>query len=64
MATQQEHVPPTRRTPATDDFPTGPNVGEKLPDFTLPNQRGKLVNFTKARDRRRAVVVFQRSTRW
>ena len=65
MTTQQaEQVPPTRRMPATDDFPTGPDVGQPLPDFTLPDQRGELVNFTKAREGKRALVVFQRSTRW
>lgn len=65
MTTQQaEQTPPTRRMPATDDFPTGPAVGETLPDFTLPDQHGKPVNFTKARQAKRALVVFQRSTRW
>jgi len=65
MSTQQpEQVAATRRMPATDDFPTGPAVGETLPDFTLPDQRGEQVNFTKAREGKRALVVFQRSTRW
>ncbi len=63
MATQ-EQVPPTRRMPATDDFPTGPAIGERLPDFTLPDQSGEPVNFIKARAGKRALVVFQRSTRW
>ncbi len=62
--TGQDQTPPTRRMPETDDFPTGPAVGEMLPEFTLPNQNGDMVNFTKAREGKRALVVFQRSTRW
>ena len=34
-------VPPTRRAPATDDFPTGPALGDALPDFTLADQQGE-----------------------
>jgi len=65
MTSQQaERVPPSRRMPASDDFPTGPAVGQPLPDFTLPNQHNEPVNFTKAREGERALVVFQRSTRW
>ena len=63
MATQDQ-IPPTRRMPATNNFPTGPAIGELLPDFTLPNQHGALVNFTKGRAGRPALVVFQRSSRW
>lgn len=56
--------PPTQRVPDTDDFPTGPDVGEPLPDFTLSDQHGRTVNFTEAREGHRALVVFQRSARW
>ncbi len=65
MTTQPpEETPPGLRTPLTDDFPTGPDVGETLPDFTLRDQHGNLVNFTAARGGRRALVVFHRSGRW
>lgn len=57
-------LPPSRRTPSTDDFPTGPTIGDLLPDFTLPDQTGVLRNFTATRDGARALVVFYRSTRW
>jgi hypothetical protein len=30
---------PARVYPATEEFPTGPALGERLPDFILPNQR-------------------------
>ena len=59
-----EPTPAPRRMPESDDFPSGPAIGERLPDFTLPDQSGKAVNFTAARDGRRALVMFHRSSRW
>jgi peroxiredoxin len=50
--------------PETEDFPTGPAVGEVFPDFTLRNQRNEAVNLTAARAGHKALVVFQRSARW
>ena len=66
MTRQQlrEQVPPSRRMPETDDFPSGPSIGERLPDFTLPDQENNLVNFSQARQGKRAMVVFHRSARW
>jgi hypothetical protein len=55
---------PTQRTPATNDFPTGPAIGDPFPDFALPNQRGDVVHLSEARGESRAVVVFERSARW
>ena len=60
---EQEETPPSRRMPESDDFPTGPAVGEPLPDFTLPDQHGRRVNFTEARGGKRALVIFHRSAR-
>lgn len=60
----REELPPSRRNPPTEEFPTGPEVGERLPDFTLPDQHGRPVNITAARDGGRALVVFHRSARW
>ncbi len=57
-------TPPGLRFPDSDDFPTGPAVGEPLPDFTLPDQSGAPVTFSAARGDRRAAVVFLRSSRW
>jgi cytochrome oxidase Cu insertion factor (SCO1/SenC/PrrC family) len=70
MASQQQEQPqeqatrPTGRTPESDDFSTGPAIGEPLPDFTLSDQRGEPVNFSRARDGKRALVIFHRSARW
>lgn len=57
-------VPAAQRMPATDDFPSGPEVGEVFPDFTLRDWRGRDVNLGRARAGRRALIVFQRSSRW
>ena len=46
------------------DHPTGPEVGGRLPDITLPDQTGTLVNIDEARGEGRALVVFHRSLRW
>lgn len=46
------------------DHPTGPDVGERLPDIALLDQAGALVNIEEARDGGRALVVFHRSLRW
>nr|ACS68548.1 hypothetical protein GP2143_14031 [uncultured bacterium FLS18] len=56
---------PGRRYPAFEgEYPTGPAVGAKLPDFKLPNQRGEIVDFHVSREGKKAVVVFYRSCVW
>ncbi|MXY16442.1 MAG: hypothetical protein F4Y57_05445 [Acidobacteria bacterium] len=55
---------PARRYPATMEFPTGPALGERLPEFTLPNQHGEPVDFHAHRGGQGAVVVFYRSAVW
>ncbi len=55
---------PARRYPASADFPTGPALGERLPEFTLANQHGELIDFHADRDGHAAVVVFYRSAVW
>lgn len=57
------HVPP-RRYPASDQFPTGPAIGERLPEFKLPNQDGEIVDFHADRGDAKAIVVFYRSVVW
>ena len=53
-----------RRYPAEHDFPTGPNVGDRIPEFQLPNQDGELIDFHADRDTTKAVIVFYRSAVW
>ena len=43
---------------------TGPNVGDRLPDFVLPDSFGQEVDFHTHRAGRPAVVVFYRSAVW
>ncbi len=43
---------------------TGPAVGDVLPDFELPDQRGNLVRFSEARGGSQALVLFHRSASW
>ena len=55
---------PARRYPASEEFPTGPAIGERLPEFTLPNQDGEPIDFHKDRAGSKSIVVFYRSVVW
>ncbi len=45
-------------------FPTGPAVGERLPDIVAPDASGRMVNVHEARGDGPAVVDFYRSAVW
>ena len=47
-----------------DGHPTGPEVGETLPGFTLPDAFGTATTLHEDRAGRPAVVVFYRSAVW
>ncbi|MFN8638400.1 MAG: hypothetical protein U0360_02845 [Dehalococcoidia bacterium] len=64
MTAPAPQVPPAQRMPPTDDFPTGPSLGERFPVATLRNQHNELVDLEAARAGRPALIVFQRSARW
>ncbi len=55
---------PARTYPASDGFPSGPALGDRLPEFTLPNQHGESIDFHADRGGQPAVVVFYRSAVW
>ena len=55
---------PGRRYPATDDFPTGPTIGDPIPDFSLRDQNGVARDFHADRAGVKALVVFYRSASW
>lgn len=57
-------TPPSQRSPADGEFPTGPAVGERLPGFVLTDQFGREVDLHAARGARRALLLFHRSARW
>ena len=43
---------------------TGPMIGERLPDFTLPDAHGNRISFHADRGTRKAALVFYRSAVW
>ena len=53
-----------QRQPLPEGAPTGPEVGERLPDFTLPSANGRTVSFHEDRGDSKAAVVFYRSAVW
>jgi len=52
------------RQMAPEDFSFGPQVGEKLPDFTLPSSLGGRLTFHEDRAGHKAALVFVRSAVW
>ncbi len=42
----------------------GPEIGERLPDWSLPDASGKPIHFHEHRGDAKAVVVFYRSAVW
>ena len=52
------------RTGLPDGHGTGPEVGDALPDFELPDSTGRAVRLHEDRAGRPAVVVFYRSAVW
>jgi hypothetical protein len=47
-----------------EGFPTGPALGEVLPDFTLPAADGRTIRLHEDRGQSKAVVTFLRSAVW
>ena len=46
------------------EFPTGPAIGELLPDIVAPNHDGRMVDAHAERHDGPLVVVFYRSAVW
>jgi hypothetical protein len=51
-------------TPAVDVTRLGPQVGEKVPDFHLPDQRGQVRTLSSLMGPKGLVLVFIRSADW
>ena len=47
-----------------EGFPTGPGLGEVMPDFELPDQQGRPVRFAEWRGDGQALIIFYRSASW
>ena len=50
--------------PTDENFPTGPAIGEPVPDFELQDQFGNLTRYSKVRGTSQALILFQRSASW
>jgi peroxiredoxin len=50
--------------PYGPDFPTGPAIGERIPDFELPDQFGNPVRYSIVRGGNQALILFHRSASW
>ncbi len=53
-----------QRQPLPEGTATGPELGARLPDFTLPSASGRTVSFHHDRAGQKAAVVFYRSAVW
>jgi len=45
-------------------FSTGPQIGDKIPDFSLPDQYGKMRNIKELVGKNGALLNFYRSASW
>ena len=52
-----------RREP-DEGFPTGPEIGSRLPPVVLPDQAGEMVDVAASTGPSGAIVVFHRSAYW
>ena len=63
-----EPVPPelyAQHVNATNDgYTTGPEPGERIPDFTLPDHNGELRTFANLTGPNGLLLVFHRSADW
>lgn len=55
-------APPARQR--VDVAKLGPQVGQPVPDFNLPDQTGKVRNLQSIMGPRGAMIVFYRSADW
>lgn len=52
------------RASLPDGATTGPTIGERLPDFILPDASGNPISFHSDRAGKKTVLVFYRSAVW
>lgn len=61
MTETPERPHPLARRPSEEQWTTGPAVGDPLPDFTLPDQRGHPTGLHATRGDGRVLLTFLRS---
>ena len=49
---------------SNSEFPTGPEINEKVPDFSLPDQNGNLRSIKDLASVNGALIIFHRSASW
>jgi hypothetical protein len=54
-----DHVPMLSR-----GMKTGPEIGSKIPEFSLPDQNGRMVDFNTVAGPKGALILFYRSADW
>ena len=60
----QNNAPQRRVRVVNPNIATGPEVGQKIPDFRAPDQNGKMQDLNSVRGPKGAMVVFFRSADW
>ena len=53
-----------RPSPMTENWVTGPEVGEQIPDFQGTDQNGVVRSFDDIKGPNGAYIIFQRSADW
>ena len=54
---------PNAGDPTSEVFPKGPEIGERIPAFTLPDQQGSPVHFGSG-GQHKSLILFHRSASW
>lgn len=57
-------APDAQERETVDVSSLGPQVGERIPDFALPDQYGKVRTLDSILGERGAMIVFHRSANW
>ncbi|MCY4076915.1 MAG: hypothetical protein OXH04_15960 [Acidobacteria bacterium] len=57
-------APDAQEREPVDVSSLGPQVGERIPDFALPDQHGKVQTLESIMGERGAMIVFHRSANW
>ena len=60
----QERESDAQERETMDVSSLGPQVGERIPDFALPDQYGKVQTLDSIMGQRGAMIVFHRSADW
>jgi len=54
---------PNGGDPETDSFPSGPEIGQSVPEFALPDQNGRTITY-RPDGEHQALILFHRSADW